>query len=326
MTDSNLIEIPLLENLPVIDKVFAYADIGEEELDMETWPGMIGDDLAEVLQWPVISKLLAFLQPTIRNVVVKSLEELALCAKTNKTQFIEDAEDESVEGYTDDHIQAFLLKHAIYPRRCDWRGMACLFNESSPEEQKQIDCFFWEFHRCMFEDLLKHKGLDLPVPAVLLANNETRQDGDEMFIHCKLADAWLRDDVFSRQFHVSTTEAVTNSITDIGYAGTLEQAIAKAILYAMDKGTSFEQKVNALGNVIAVGGRPRSVTLRLDRVIIASAEKKSVGESGERRLLWGACTSDRITDKQFRKALYATEKLLGVQWNKGRDLEEALGL
>lgn len=320
-----MIEIPLPENLRIIDKVFAYSFIGEDEWDLETWPGMIGDNLVAALHCPVISKLLAILEPKIHGVVVKSLEELSLCAQNNKAQFIEDAEDENVEGFSDEHLQAFLLQRATHTN-VDWRRLAHLFNESSPEEQRQIDWFFWEFHRCMFEDLLKHKGMDLPVPAVLLAKNETRQDGDETFIHCKLADNWLRDDVFSRQFHVSTTEAVTNSITDIGYAGTLEQAIAKAILYSMDKGTSFEQKINALGNVLAVGGRPHSVTLRLDRVIIATAERKMVGESGERRLLWGACTSDRITDRQFRNALYATERLLGVQWNKGRDLEEALGL
>lgn len=326
MTDATKIEIPLPENLPVIDKAFAYSNVGqEEEWDLETWPGMIGDDLVICLQWPGTSKLLAILQPTIRGFVVKSLEDLALCAQNNKAKFMEEAGDENVEGFTDKHIQAFLLQRATYPKHIDWRSTARLFNESPPKEQKEIDWFFWEFHRCMFEDLLKHKGLDLPVPAVLFANIETRQDGDETFIHCKLADAWLRDDSFCRQFHVSTTEAVTNTITHIGYAGTLEQAIAKASLYAMDK-TPFEQQVNALGNLLAVGGRPRSITIRLDREIIATADHKTIGLSWGRGLRWGNCSSDRITDQQFKKALYSTEKLLGVQWSKAYHLEDALGL
>jgi macrodomain Ter protein organizer (MatP/YcbG family) len=330
MTNPTMIEIPLPENLPLIDKAFSYAAIHKEEneWDLETWPGVIGDDLVAALESPIVSKLLAILYPAVKGVVVKSLEDLALCAQNNKAKFLEDADDENenVEGFTDEHLQAFLLQRATYAKHIiDWRNLARLFNESSPQEQAAIDLFFWEFHRLAFQDLFKHKGLDLPVPAALLENIETRKDGDETFIHCKLADFWLRDDAFCRQFHVSSVENLTNSITTIGYAGTLEQAIAKASLYAMDK-VPFEQKINKLGNIIAVGGRPNSITIWLDREVVAKADRKVVGNPGEQRLLWGKCTSNRITDNQFKKALYSTEKLLGVQWSKAYHLEDALGL
>lgn len=328
MTETTKIEIPHPENLPVIDKVFAYSNVGEEEgWDLETWPAMIGDDLVVSLQWPGLSKLLEILEPTTCGVVVKSLEDLALCAQNNRAKFLEEAGDENTDGFTDEHLQAFLLQRVTtYPKHIDWRSLARLFNESSPQEQKEIDGFFWEFHRCMFEDLLKHKGLNLPVPAVLLANNETRQDGGETFIHCKLADAWLRDDAFFRQFHVSTTEAVTSTITNIGYAGTLEQAIAKASLYAMDEVTLIEKSDIPLGNLLAASGRPCTITIRLDRDIIAQADHKTIGLSWGRGLRWGSCTSERISDGQFKKALYSTEKLLGVRWSKAYHVEDALGL
>lgn len=318
------IEIPLPENLPFIDSAFSLSKVGDEEWDVEDWPGMIGDDLIEAfdaVDTAVMSNLLGILQPETRGFVVKNVEDLKLCTQNNKAAFAEECAEENIDGYSDDHLQALFLHQATFPKHIDWRSMARLFNESKSTEQNHIDWFFWEFHRTNIEKLFSHKGLDLPVPDVLVAKNETRKDGDETFIHCQVENVWLRDDEFHRQFRISSTEIVFNMQTTIGYAGSLDEAIAKASLYAIRQGDPFK-KLDAIGNLTIVGGRPMKVRIHLDGCLIVDADHKSQNNS----LQWGNCTSNKITDREFKKTLYATEKLLGVSWSKVYHLEDALGL
>jgi hypothetical protein len=321
----NALEIPLPENLPFIDSAFAATKVVDEEWDVEDWPGMIGDDLIEAfdaVDTTVMSKLLGILLPEIKGVVVKDVEALVLCTQNNKAAFVEEFEEENIEGYTDEHLQALFLHQATFPKHIDWRSMARLFNESKSTEQNHIDWFFWEFHRTSVEKLFMQKGFDLPVPADLIAKNELRKDGDETFIYCRMASAWLRDDAFQRQFRVSSTEIVGDYQTTVGYAGSLEEAIAKVSLYTISQGDPLNRGIDALGNFTIVGGRPTGVKIHLDGQLIAQADHKSLSNS----LQWSDCISNRITDREFKKALYATEKLLGVSWSKVYHLEDALGL
>jgi hypothetical protein len=323
------LEIPIPENLPLMDAAFRLSSVADYDWDMQSWPGMIGDELIQVfnaVEPMAMSTILELLQPAMDGVVVKNAQELAQYVLTYKHEIFGEGQVEDPEGFTDEHLQVYVLQRAHFARHVDWRILARLFNASTPEQKQAIDAFMWDLRRISLETLFSKKSMELAVPAVLYERNEVRHEGGDTFIRCTMTNDWLRDDEFYRQFRVLSNEAGNASHSIIGFAGTLEQAIAKASLYAMQVGTPAKKDWNGvLAGLAAIGGVAAAITIYHDQLMV-SADHKAVGTTGNNGLSWGKVDSPIITEKQFRSALYATEKLLGVQWSKVNHLEDALGL
>jgi hypothetical protein len=323
------LETPLLENLPMIDRAFALSTTAhDEDWDMASWPGMIGDNLIEALQAinpAVMTSLFAILQPTVKGTLIGSLEDLERCAAENKEDCLEELEVEDLGEFSNKHLEVFLLQRATYPKHIDWRKLVNLLYDANNQEKQAIDWFFWEFHRTSTLSLLGSKAMEIEVPSALLPNNQVKQEGGETFIHCDVANAWLRDDEFYRQYEVSVNDYSINCTGIVGYAGTLEQAFAKATLYTLSNNAPKKLEADPLGNMTFLNGQFAEITLRRRKSLVAKADLKK-HSSGNHKLEWNIVPNGSMEAKQVKSALYATEKALSLQWSKVHDLEDALGL
>jgi hypothetical protein len=287
---------------------------------------MIGDNLIEALQAinpAVMTSLFAILQPTVKGTLIGGLEDLERCAADNKEDCLEELEVEDLGEFSNKHLEVFLLQRATYPKHIDWRKLIKLLYDTNDHEKQAIDWFFWEFHRTSTLSLLGSKAMEIDVPSALLPNNQVKQEGGETFILCDVANAWLRDDEFARQYQVTASVSQSNSIDVVGYAGTLEQAFAKATLYTLGNNTPLNG--HKAGVLLFPNGQPGRVTLRLGKDMVAMAQLKA-HSANNHKLQWEIPQGGVMDAKQVKLALYAAEKVLGVQWSKAYHLEDALGL
>lgn len=331
MSISSQIDTPSIENLPMIDRAFAELrrQHREDKWQADIWPDVVGDDLTkafDAIDPTVMADLFKSMQPTVRGKLIQSHHDLAGFTQFSREQFLDEWEDEDLCEYSDKHLQMYLLQRAIYPDLIDWRAVTDVVNACSAEQKGAIDQFFFEFHRIEVERLLTTKSMALAVPSSLYSKNEVRQDGDEIFVLCKVANTWMRDVEFYRQFEVSALDEVTGDHGIVGYAGTLEQAMAKATLFALSKHQSATNQIDPFGKLNVAGGRPLTLRLRRRHSLIGIADLKNLNTPIPCSLEWSLVKNGAIDEKVIRSALYAAEKAMGVQWSKARDLEAAMGL
>jgi hypothetical protein len=323
------IETPTLENLPMIDRAFAKA-VRHDDWRLDAWVTGVAVDLDiafACLSSSVVSGLFKAMQPIIGGKLIQSAEDLDRIDRESLEDYLGESELDSLASLDSKHLQLYLLQRATFPEHIDWRQVADVFNEALVDQKSAIDRFFWEFCEKGVVYLLNTKSMDLPVPSVLYSKDEVLQDGDERFVYCNIANAWMREEAFYRQFVVRVRDHyTTEGDAFLGFSGTLEQAFAKATLYAMSKNNPAPNQVDPFGMVNTAGGRPFTLTLRRRHSLLGSAEINHMNTSTPRRLEWSLIKNGAIDEKVLRAALYSTEKLLGVQWSKVRDLEGALGL
>lgn len=346
MSFPKTVTVPLPENLRFIDRTFLEAklstDNSDHQMDFASWPGMIGDDLIHtlgLLSLETAELIYSVIKPKIGDKTVHTPKDLTRITHDSGESFREYfVIDGDMDDFSDEQLQAFLLIGAQFEKIADWRKIARYYNDAPDDQKLAINTFFWEFRRLGLESLMSKTGLALPMPDALLSKNTKTVDG-EVFVHCNLAKDWVRDDLFYRQYKISSTNSISNTATTIAYAGTLEQAIARATQFALSKN----------GPVLDKTGKPKVLS---DSALNISMTKLSINlDSGsfnttvstadlvrnvkvlpdsttvlDCKLSWGPGKSPVIREKAFRSALYATEKLFGVQWSKVHNLENELGL
>ena len=338
---SKAVTVPLPENLPFINDWFVQSAQKVEDdrsaMDADVWPGMVGKDLIKsmsCLSPTTYSGLFEALRPTVYKKLIltpKDLEDVSV----EKSAFLRELylEDDDFEYFSHDQLKVWLLYSAKYPNDIDWRKVATLYNESPDDQRQAINDFLWDFRRLEIHSLLDQKGLDLPLPESL-RSNRSRSVGGEEQLFCEMTQQWLRDDVFHSRFEVVYTQGFHAGVA--GYAGTLQQAIAKAIAYvqSMDSQISLPEadmsefirkntqlpvngqvRINYEGKRVVAGDLSRTFNTLTD----SSAAQLN-------KLSWGERQSGPFSEQYLRKALWSTEKLFGLQWSKVRHLEDDLGM
>lgn len=343
MTTTKSLPLPKVENLPYLNTWFKGAGEKMDErihpMDGDLWPGMIGDDLVEALDRfdsDVLSKLFTALQPRLNKDLILSRKDLEEAAFKNGSSYREYfVEDGDFDDFSDEQLQVWLLQSASYPRNIDWRKVVSLFNDSTEDQQDAIDNFFWEFRRLSLDSFTSKHGMDLNVPECLHANETRLIEGDTQ-VFCHLANDWLRDDSFYAQFQVVAYDGIGANRECIGYAGTIEQAVAKATLYTLGLNGLVVDPATGEPKTLdhdVVSRQSGKVVIQFGNTLVAGADLNRRVEhttdmrtSVDCKLAWGEIAKGPVGAQQFRRALWATEKLLGVNWSKVRHLENDLGL
>jgi len=347
MSLAKTLPLPLVENLPFINTSFQDAMVKAEDeahgMDPESWPGIIGDDLVETIksvETNTLTALLTALRPVVNKSLILSGKDLEVAAIENGSSYREYfVEDGDFDDFTDEQLQVWLLKSCAYPKDIDWRVVVSIYNESSPDQQKALDSFFWEFRRLDLESLTRTAGRVLKVPESLYSNDTRSLDGKDQ-VFCKIAGEWMPDDKFHTQFSVTYIDGLANAVTVIGYAGTCEQAIAKATVFTRSNDGSLDvktqiQKDGTTKVVSPIAGKrvAGTISISLGNARIADADLERSVEidsnlyaSAGCKLTWGERKAGPLSEQQFRKALWSTEKLLGVRWSKVHHLENDLGM
>jgi hypothetical protein len=360
-----IIAIPLPENLPFIDSKFREArQISTVSLKLSgsslvstedesracrpKAPCEVGDDALKSfasLSQSTFETLLSIIRPNISGRAIHNAKELERAtlqhAKGFREFFVLDSKKDS---FTHDQLKFFLLMGANFEKHADWRKVAELYNEAPDDQKTAINAFFVNMSLSGIEPLLG-AGPALPLPDVFPLTKTQKIEG-ETYAHCDIANGWIRDDLFHRQFKITLTHSYSNEPTVIAYAGTLEQAIARATQFTLNKNglildpdgkpklvSSITQKTSSSAVCIYFERDTSSSAVAIAKL---SYHLKILPDSTAERdckLEWGPCKMPAfagktfpITDKAFRSALYATEKQLGVQWSKAHHLEDALGL
>ena len=332
------INIPLPENLPFIDQVFKRAQkftADEQGVLACAWLGneWVGEDMPRILERlnpETFQCLLTLFKPTVLGQVILSHEHLNQFTHEHREQFAD---------FNFEQLKTFFLIGAECEKAVDWRKIARLYNESPDDQKEAISEFFDEFrhHLADLDDLMETPN-DWSLPAPLLAL-ETQDIDGQTFVHCPLGQQWVRDDLFHRQFVVSYVDSYGKTPVVFAYAGTLEQAIAKATQSALYRNgpeidamgncrklkqheldqyklkMSIHSEVGATSELVASAALHRCINVMPD----ATMEKDC-------KLLWGPNKSTLFSGREFRAALYKVEKLYGLQWSKVSDLDDALGL
>lgn len=347
MSSAKTLPLPLVENLPFINTSFQDAMVKAEDeahgMDPETWPGIIGDDLVETIkaiETNTLTTLLTTLRPVVNKSLILSGKDLEVAAVENGNSYREYfVEEGDFDDFTDEQLQVWLLKSCAYPKDIDWRVVVSLYNESSPDQQKAIDSYFWEFRRLQLDSLTKTAGRVLNVPESLYSNDTRSVDGKAQ-VFCKIAQEWMPDDKFHTQFSVTYTDGLANAVTIIGYAGTCEQAIAKATAFTRSNDGPIDvktqiQKDGTRKVVSPIAGKRVAGTVSISfgnlRVASADLERSVEVESDQYasagcKLAWGERKAGPLSEQQFRRALWSVEKLIGVRWSKVHHLENDLGM
>jgi hypothetical protein len=338
MSKHTPINVPLPENLPFIDRAFERSQkfkADEQGFLSHAWLGTewVGEDMPWILEClnpENFQTLLSLFKPTVLGQVILSHEHLNQITH------------EHLEQYSDfnfEQLKTFLLIGAECEKVVDWRKIARLYNESPDDQKQAISAFFDAFrhHLDDLDDLMERGVFDWNIPAPLLVL-ETKEIDGEQFVLCPIAKDWVPDHLFHRQFKISHTDSyVTDHL--FAYAGTLEQAIAKAT----------ESAILRNGPEIDSMGKPRKLSqIELNKYKLTTSIYAEIGTSSELvaaaelfrgikvmpdstmekdcKLLWGQNKSTLFRDREFRSALYKVEKLYGLQWSKVNDLDDALGL
>lgn len=237
--------------------------------------------------------------------------------------------DEGREPYIRAQFEAYFLARATFSKSVHWGNLVSLYNQSADDQQQAIRQYFETYHGLELESLLAHKAKDLTIPDCLIEPFESRSHKGNEYRYSQVLQKWLRDDAYQQQYRFDIVNPVTRTL--IATAPTLAQILAKATAYLKDN----EYPIDTDYCDILQGGR-----------IVAWATLESINSSDDRLLDWasrpvkplwvqyepgaeiGAVTkyTTPLKKNEFIKTLFAVEKALGVQWNKVRHMEEALGI
>lgn len=336
-----IIALPSPEDLPFINEWFEKSaqkvEDDRHQLDAALWPGMVGDDLIEnlkTLSTETFSRLFKALRPTVEDRLIQTHKDLESVTRDKgepyHAYFVEEGD---FDDFSDEQLQIWMLYSAKYPKDIDWRKVATLFNESPDDQRKAISDFLWEFRRLEIKSLLGQKGMDLPLPDDLFSIKSRIVDGEDQ-LFCEMTQQWLRDDVFHSRFEVAYTQGFHAGVA--GYAGTLQQAIGKAIAYVQSMDSQISMPEAEMSEFIRknsqmpVNGQvsinyegKRAVAGDLSRTLQTLTDSSAAQLN---KLSWGERQSGPFSEQYLRKALWSTEKLFGLEWSKVRHLESDLGM
>lgn len=230
--------------------------------------------------------------------------------------------------YTDkqirpDQIEAYQLSDLKTDEHIHWGDLTALYNESNPDQQRVISDYFEHYKNRSLVRLLSVQAPCFNLPVSLDEQFLSKTENGQTFLFSDIQSAWLRDDVFHRQF---TIQAV---MSDMEYRLV---ACAPTLTTALAKVTSF---------VLALDRSSGHIAMRVllnEKLLAVAKIANTKGNNASQKMIWNL---DRIgTDNEFKKisaqegnlkdtftdTLLAVEKALGLQWSKVQKLEDELGL
>jgi hypothetical protein len=336
-----IITVPVPENLPFIDFAFEkhqHIMADEQGVLACAWLGVdfASDDMPGILERlssETFQSLLTFFKPTVLGQAITSHEELNRITRDHEHLA-------EYDFFNFEQLKSFFLVGAQCEKAVDWRKIAHLYNESPDDQKEALVEFFDEFRRHLddLDDLMETGAYDWKLPDPLLALETQEVDG-QTFVRCPIGQRWVQDYLFHRQFVVSYVDPYAKEPHVFAYAGTLEQAIAKATQSAISRNGP---EIDAMGKCMKLS------QLKLDQYKLTMSIHSEIGATSELvasaklhrgikvmpdstmekdcKLLWGPNKSTLFKEREFRSALYSVEKLYGLQWSKVNHLEDGLGM
>lgn len=296
-----------------------FDDVGFEE-DLFRSPGISDVDRSSILDRMTdltFERLFGIMKPHLNNDTAITLKaELSALALRN-------ADIYTGMQFRPDQLEAYQLSDLKTEEHIHWGDLAALYNESSNDQQRVISDYFEHFKNRSLVRLLSVQAPIFSLPASLDEQFLSKTENGQTFLFSDIKNAWLRDDVFHRQF---TIQAVMGNLEYelVACAPTLPMALAKA--------TSFVKALDRPSDHIAI-------RVLLNEQRLAGANIANVkGHQSSQKLIW---SPDRVgagfdfkkisahegdLKKIFGETLLAVEKTLGVQWSKVQKLEDELGL
>lgn len=341
MTIKASIQIPSPENLPFIDRNFSenFREAFEDDEDMfiSEWPGIMGHDLLEAYRALDLTRVVAIfdiLKPSAAGQPVRSHRDLQVAAASGEQAFMEKFGDEDLDDFTPEMLEMYHLHSAILAKHIDWRKVAEAYNDAPDGQKAALDTFFWGFYRASLSDLMTKGARSASMPAGLAANETLVIDG-AVHVICPIARQPVPEAEFHRQFEVHVNEGIAGLVEVLGYAGTLEKAIAIATAYTLGKNGPVINPNTGEPKALSpqvVSGQMSKFTIKLHTKEVAKGDTihsvaKSSGQAAQTcRIEWEYRKSDLVTESAFRKTLWATEKLFDVSWGKTHHLQQDLGI
>lgn len=290
----------------------------------------------------IASGLLAVLRPEFKGTAILSKSSLEASAIAFRDEYL--ATPEVANGApkpTHDQCQMWLLQTAPYAKHIDWRKAVKLLNECSEDQRSKAEAFFCELCGSSINSLISTDVSRIAIPDGLI-QAETRENDGETEMFCPLAKEWLRDDIFLTQFLVRTDIRTQHSIvsSDLGYAGTLEQAFAIATAFTLSCGRSDDSENSYINRIREFAENSKACIVKIflqddylqDELVSSARLEKYVRKEPDGKqslafkLEWDYADRRTVPEQTLKKALFSTEKLLGVQWSKIRHLENDLGM
>jgi hypothetical protein len=341
---AQLITVPIPENLPFVNKRFhdfsrQYRD---QRMDITHRNGM-GDVRLQVaikgLSLDNFDLIISVLKPQVAGAVALNADQLTTLSRELGDSFRNHFSIKSdQDDYCEEHLKAYVLSSAVFEKNADWRKIARRYNESPDDQKQAFEEFFLALHAISLEHLMSAGSPELSLPEGLPLPQTKEVDGD-LFVYCELIQDWRLDDAYFRRFEIKVDAVFPNMFDSLAYAGTLEQAIAKAIAITLPHNGHVLRKTDKekkrLEDTLKLASGFVSIKLNCEESsglvsnasLVRSAKYLDDDTAiQDCRLEWGNCWTGNITEQRFRKALYTTEKLFGVQWSKVRHLDDALGL
>jgi hypothetical protein len=253
--------------------------------------------------------------------------------------------DPLFDTYSPAQLQAYALSRSTLSRKnIHWGNLASLYNQSAADQQQAILQYFEKYLGQDLEHLLAYKAKHYDLPKSLMDTSETREHKGNTYHYSEVLQTWLRDDAYLQQYRVDIVNDVYQTL--IATAPTITLALAKAIDHLKDTEytpdfdhceirqgglrvatSSFESRVDdrQLNDFAA---RPVKALWRLDDLGADKEIEEAIRTRNLAPVQVEAMTkfTTPIKKEDFIKTLYKVEKAMGVQWNKVRHLEDALGL
>lgn len=379
MNAPSQINVPLSEDYPFID--IEVERVRRESDRSSNDPGMLTDEMVSCftgMSNKTFMTMCSIMSPTSWLTRLRSKEQLEEIANHELSQLTAISSNEFCypdEGecpFTKDQFIASIAYGTSFDKNPSWGRLAKLYNESKPDQQEALYGFFLFSMNIHLGEIVMHKRKDIEIPNDLKPTNTRVDISGESFI--ENGGKWLRADLFLRKFEVKvkTIETVysnedngdylLNVLRTVAFSGTLEEAIAKSIVYSttpgeykripdeiiiqMDGRNVCCAKVYfdpSVGNSIVVDWSTDHLALNIEHEksrideLERDASEASRGDSYFTASTYRA-QADKIREKIsmhdnpvvphkiVTDAIFMVEQAFGLSWSKVKHLEEGLGL
>lgn len=327
---------PGLDAYPFITGKLIYTNPNIDPLgDGEPWPDKFEDAGFEIEHFGTPSAVDTYRSSIVMNMTDSTFERLfsilKLCLHktpiTSKTELsrlsLRNSDIYATENFRPGQLEAYLLGDLTIDYDVHWGDLTALYNESSPDQQRVIIDYFQHFKNRSLVRMLSIPAPAFSLPQSLDEQFLSKAENGQTFLFSDIADTWLRDDVFHRQFRI---EAVTTDLSN------QVVACAPTLFLALGKATAFAQMLNRESLYIGI-------RVMLDDQRLANAKTAYIrGHLSAVKLIWnlgnlGTGTNLKKISVQegdmkeiFTDTLLTAERALGVQWSKVQKLEDELGL
>jgi hypothetical protein len=311
---------PALEAYPLITARLIYSNPNIDLLgDDQSCPYDDAFDRASILTamtGPTFSRLSGILKLRLNDTAITSKSQLSTLAHRNADLY-------AIKNSRAHQIAANLLGDLTIEKYLHWGDLTSLYNESSPDQQRAISDYFKYFQGRTLIKLLNEQAPAFELPANAEAEFLSKTENGQTFLFSDIQNAWLRDDVFHRQFVIKAVRSDLDKDI-ITCAPTLDLALFKATAFTLALGRETHYialQVQLNGKLLAGATTayakgyqsPMKLTWNLGKVGLGLEHKKISAHEGD-------------INATFTDTLLAAEKAMGVQWSKVRKLEDELGL